>query len=66
MGVMACLSFLTGGAWGPMLTGILSDFYGGGADGVQSAMKTLLLFGVAAVILFGVLYKIYPKEKIKA
>ncbi|MBO4318770.1 MAG: hypothetical protein J5855_10950, partial [Mailhella sp.] len=66
MGVMACISFLTGGAWGPMLTGFLSDFYGGGAAGVQSAMQTLLAFGVFAVLLFTSLYFIYPREKAKA
>ena len=66
MGVMACLSFLTGGAWGPMLTGFLSDFYGGGATGVQQAMMTLLSFGFFSVLMFIIVYFIYPREKTNA
>ena len=45
-GVFGTLVFFTGGAWGPLMVGLLSDWFGGGAAGLHLAMASLVAFAV--------------------
>ncbi len=63
MGLFGTLTFLTGGAWGPLLVGLLSDLFGGGADGLLYAMASLLLFAFLSGCLYLLVIRFYIKEK---
>lgn len=63
IGVMGTLGFLTGGAWGPLLVGALSEAFGSGAAGLRLAMVALCAAGVLSVVFYACQLKIYLKEK---
>ncbi len=63
IGVMGTLGYFTGGAWGPLLVGVLSDAFGSGAEGLRLAMMTLSTVGVLSIIFYMCQLKIYPREK---
>lgn len=63
MGVMGAICFLTGGAWGPLCAGVLSEWFGGGADGLRMAMLLLLGFAVVAAALFWKMCPVYLRRK---
>ncbi|MBP3731499.1 MAG: MFS transporter [Mailhella sp.] len=63
-GLFGTLVFFTGGAWGPLMVGVLSDWMGGGASGLLHAMTALLAFAVASGMVFGLTVRSYIKESV--
>ena len=63
IGLFGTLVFLMGGAWGPLLVGLLSDAFGGGADGLLYAMASLLLFAFLSGCIYLLTVRWYLKEK---
>ena len=63
MGLFGTVTFLTGGAWGPLMVGILSDFFGGGAAGLLHAMEALLVFAFLSGCLYLLVIRFYVREK---
>jgi predicted MFS family arabinose efflux permease len=47
-GLGVFLSYLLGGAWGPVAVGAMSDALGGGADGLRTGLIVVCLVGFAA------------------
>ncbi len=64
-GLMGCIIYLTGGAWGPMLVGLFSDAFGGGAAGLRMAELCLIVFLVLSMLVFGFCAKWYAAERLK-
>jgi MFS family permease len=62
-GVLGTLIYLSGGAWGPLLIGFLSDLLGGGAEGLRTAMMSLLGFMALSILIFFMAKNVYIKEK---
>ena len=62
MGLAIFAQYMLGGAWGPSVVGFLSDWLGGGAEGLGTAVMLCGLFGVAAGILFFVASLTYPED----
>jgi len=62
MGLAIFAQYMLGGAWGPYAVGVLSDWLGGGADGLGTAVMLCGLFGVAAGVLFFVASRTYPQD----
>ncbi len=65
-GVFGTLVFLTGGAWGPLMVGLLSDRFGGGAAGLHYAMASLLAFAVMSTFFYLAALRFYVREKVSA
>ncbi|MBR3880895.1 MAG: hypothetical protein IKJ34_04800, partial [Mailhella sp.] len=63
VGIFGTLTFLFGAAWGPLLVGFFSDFFGGGAEGLRLAQLTLVIFIVLSAVAFACTAKSYPREK---
>lgn len=63
-GLLGTMMFLFGGAWGPLLTGFLSDLFGGGGEGLLYAMAALQIFALLSFVLYISELKIYLKEKV--
>lgn len=63
VGIMGALSFLAGGAWGPVAAGVLSGVFGGGAEGLRAALLLLALCGTGAVLLCLALKPYYRRER---
>ena len=63
MGLFGTLTFLTGGAWGPLLVGMLSDLFGGGASGLLYAMASLLVFAFLSGCLYLLTIRHYVRER---
>lgn len=63
MGVMGALSFAAGGAWGPLLGGILSQTFGSGGTGLRAALSALLAFGAGSCLLVLAGARAYSREK---
>ncbi len=62
-GLMGGIIYLTGGAWGPLLVGFLSDLFGGGAAGLRLAELGLLAFLLLSMIVFALSAKHYARER---
>ncbi len=65
-GVMGAIIYLSGGAWGPLLVGSLSDYFGGGAEGLRMAELALLIFPVLAMCVYALDIRPYVREKAAA
>lgn len=63
-GLLGTMMFLFGGAWGPLLTGFLSDVLGGGGQGLLYAMAVLQVFAFLAFLCYLFEIKTYLKEKV--
>jgi len=63
-GLMGAIIYLSGGAWGPLLTGFFSDFFGGGAEGLRAAELCLLSFLILSILFFASETGIYAREKL--
>ena len=63
LGVMGMVCFVSGIAWGPLLAGALSEYFGGGFAGLLLALKVLLVFGVASSLILLSVQGIFLKEK---
>jgi MFS family permease len=62
MGLAIFAQYMLGGAWGPYIVGAVSDWMGGGADGLGTAVMLCGLFGVVAGILFFIASRTYPAD----
>jgi len=62
MGLAIFAQYMLGGAWGPSVVGFVSDWLGGGADGLGTAVMLCGLFGVAAGILFFIASFTYAED----
>ena len=62
-GLLGTMMFLFGGAWGPVLTGFLSDLFGGGGSGLLKALVVLQVFALMSCIFYMLEMKIYLREK---
>lgn len=62
-GLLGTMMFLFGGAWGPVLTGFLSDLFGGGGSGLLKALVVLQVFALMSCIFYLLEMKIYLREK---
>ncbi|MBQ3893209.1 MAG: MFS transporter [Mailhella sp.] len=62
-GVFGTLVFFTGGAWGPLMVGLLSDWFGGGAAGLHLAMASLVAFAVMSAGIYVAAVGPYVREK---
>ena len=62
-GLMGGIIYLTGGAWGPLLVGFLSDVFGGGAEGLRMAELVLLVCLLFSMAVFALCIKPYAREK---
>lgn len=62
-GLMGGIIYLTGGAWGPLLVGLFSDAFGGGAAGLRMAELSLLIFLVLSMLVFACCAKWYSVER---
>ena len=58
------MMFLFGGAWGPLLTGFLSDALGGGGQGLLWAMAALQIFALLGFLCYVCELGTYLKEKV--
>lgn len=63
MGVMGGICFLCGAAWGPLLTGIVSERFGGGAEGLRCAMIVILAFSALSAAVYRGMCGQYLKDK---
>lgn len=63
VGIFGMLTFLLGAAWGPLLVGFFSDFFGGGGAGLRLAQLTLVIFLVLSAIAFACTVKTYVRDK---
>lgn len=63
-GIMGALVYLTGGAWGPLLIGFLSDYFNGGAGGLRCAELVLLVFPALAILVYLLCSIPYRKENL--
>lgn len=63
-GMLGTMMFLFGGAWGPLLTGFLSDALGGGGDGLLYAMAALQVFALLSFVCYLCGIKTYLKERV--
>lgn len=62
-GLMGGIIYLVGGAWGPLLVGFFSDFFGGGASGLRMAELILLVCLVLSMLVFSFAVKPYARER---
>src|SRR5512145_650409 len=62
MGLAIFAQYMLGGAWGPSVVGFVSDWLGGGAEGLGTAVMLCGLFGVAAGILFFIASLTYAED----
>ena len=63
-GLLGTMMFLFGGAWGPLLTGFLSDALGGGGQGLLYAMAALQVFALLGCLCYVFELRTYLREKI--
>lgn len=63
-GLLGTMMFLFGGAWGPLLTGFLSDALGGGGQGLLWAMAALQIFALLGFLCYICELGTYLKEKV--
>ena len=63
-GLMGMIIYLSGGAWGPLLVGFFSDYFGNGAEGLRYAELCLLVFLLVSILLFVSEIRIYGREKL--
>ena len=54
--------FMLGGAWGPALVGAMSDRFGGGAAGLQTALTIAAATGILGAILFWISSRHYKAD----
>jgi len=66
-GLAAAAAYLLGGAWGPVVTGKLSDAFGGGADGLTYALAITCIAGFIGAIFMYLASRHYAEdtEKVK-
>lgn len=64
VGLFGVIVYVTGGAWGPVVVGFLSDLCGGGASGLRSALLILTAFMAASVFVFATARNAYMREKL--
>lgn len=62
-GLGGAIVFLAGGAWGPMLVGIFSDYFGGGANGLRLAELALLVFPALSVLIYSLIIVPYGRQQ---
>lgn len=62
-GLMGGIIYLVGGAWGPLLVGFFSDFFGGGAAGLRMAELILLVCLVLSMTVFLLAARPYARER---
>jgi len=61
-GVGIFLSYVLGGAWGPVAVGAISDTLGGGAEGLRTALIIVCLAGFAAAFVNWLGSRSYPAD----
>jgi len=54
--------FIMGGAWGPVVVGALSDFWGGSAQSLRHALLAVMPAALVAIIIFLIGSKYYPSD----
>jgi len=66
-GLAAAAAYLLGGAWGPVVTGKLSDAFGGGADGLTYALAITCIGGFIGAFFMYLASRHYAEdtEKVK-
>ena len=62
MGLAIFAQYMLGGAWGPYIVGAVSDWLGGGADGLSMAVMFCGLFGIVAGGLFFFASRPFPQD----
>jgi MFS family permease len=62
MGLAVFAQYMLGGAWGPYIVGIVSDYLGGGTEGLSIAVMLCGLFGIVAGVLFFIAARTYPED----
>lgn len=65
-GVGIFLSYVLGGAWGPVAVGAMSDALGGGTEGLRTALIIVCLAGFAAAFINWLGARTYPADMAKA
>jgi len=63
VGLFGVIVFLAGGAWGPVVVGGLSDLFGGGAEGLRTAMLSNLLAAAISAALFFLACRHYRADR---
>lgn len=61
-GMAVFCSYVLGGAWGPVVVGVISDALGGGAEGLKYALIIACLSGFAAVFVEWLGSRTYPAD----
>ncbi|TAL38664.1 MAG: MFS transporter [Spirochaetes bacterium] len=61
-GMAVFCMYLFGGGWGPIVTGVISDALGGGADGLKYALIIIALSGFVAAFIEWLGSRSYPAD----